>query len=455
MKRALEYAGNNHVKYLEELKKLLAIPSISSDPEYKEHMTNCAEFTVNLLKEAGIKDAAIHQTPGHPVVTGSWIGAPGKPTVLIYGHLDVQPVDPVDLWEKDPFTAHIKNDRLVARGSIDDKGQVFMHVKAVEAILKTVGKLPINVKFIFESEEEIASQNLPAFLRENKGLLDADVVVVSDTGMLAEGKPAITYGLKGLTYLEVELTGPNRDLHSGSFGGAVANPAEILARLLASVKDEDGRILIPGFYDKVIDLTDEEREVLAKVPHDDTQFMDDLGVDELWGEADYTTRERKGVRPTFEINGIWGGYTGTGAKTVLPSKAYVKISSRLVPDQDPDEIAELTEKFFVERTPKSVKVKLTRFHGGRPVVTSLDNPYIKAAERALEESFHHEVYFIREGGSIPIVADFKTILGLETILLGYGLPDGRTHSPNENLHLPTFYKGIESIIRCWYYFAER
>ncbi|MDP8240083.1 MAG: dipeptidase [Candidatus Hatepunaea meridiana] len=454
MQQALNFVKSNHQRYIEELKTFLTIPSISSDPERKQAMYDCAEHAVNLLKDAGIDNLKIHNTPGHPVVTGDWLHAPDAPTVLIYGHLDVQPVDPLDLWEKDPFVAHIQNDRLVARGTADDKGQLYMHVKALEAILKTDGKLPVNVKIILESEEEIGSVNLPAFLKANKEYLTTDIAVVSDSGMLAEGKPAITYGLKGLTYLEIELTGPNRDLHSGTFGGAVANPAEILARLLASVKDEKGRIQIPGFYDRIPDMTEEERARIARVPYNETEYMSSLGVEELWGEEPYTRRERTGARPTFEINGIWSGFTGVGAKTVLPSKAHAKFSMRLVPDQDPDEIMELVEKYFIEKAPKSVKVKFIRHHGGHPVVTPIDSKYMKAAEQALAESYNHEVYFLREGGSIPIVADFKKILGVDTLLLGFALPDARTHSPNENIHLPTFFTGIESLVRTWYYFVK-
>ncbi len=454
MQQALSFIRSSREKYIEELKDYLSIPSISSDPDRMDAMVDCADHTAALLKRAGMENVKVNKTAGHPVVTGDWLHVEDSPTVLIYGHFDVQPVDPLDLWEKDPFTAHIKNDRLIARGTADDKGQLFMHIKALEAILKTTGRLPINVRFVCEGEEEIGSPSLPGFLRSNRDQLKADIAVVSDSSMLDEGMPAITYGLRGLTYLEIELIGPNRDLHSGTYGGAVANPAEILARLLAEVKDEKGRIRIPGFYDRVVDLSDDERKLLAKAPHDDGKYMADLGVDELWGEAGYTTPERASARPTFEINGIWSGFTGTGAKTVLPSRAFAKISSRLVPNQDPDEIIELTEKFFVERAPKSVKVNLTRFHGGHPVVTALDSPYIKAAELALSESFKHEVYFIREGGSIPIVADFKTILGLDTLLLGFSLPDARTHSPNENIHLPTFFTGIESLVRTWFYFVK-
>jgi len=454
MEQTLNLVRSGHDRYLEELKAWLAIPSISSDPERKGAMEDCARYTAELLRQARIENVRVNPTAGHPVVTGDWLHTPGAPTVLIYGHFDVQPVDPLELWEKDPFEAHIKDERIVARGSADDKGQLYMHIKTVEAILQADGRLPVNVKFLCEGEEEIGSPSLGKFLEDNREYLSADIAVVSDSAMFAEGMPAITYGLKGLTYLEIELTGPNRDLHSGTFGGVVANPAEILARLLTQVKDENGRILIPGFYDKVVDLTEEERRLINCLPHNDAKYMADLGVDELWGEHGFTTLERAGARPTFEVNGIWSGFTGKGAKTVLPSKATAKVSSRLVPNQDPQEIMELTEKFFIERAPKSVKVKITRHHGGRPVVTPLESPYLKAAERALREAFNHEVYYLREGGSIPIVADFKTILGLDTLLLGYALPDARSHSPNENLHLPSFFTGIESLVRTFYYIGE-
>ncbi|NQT34328.1 dipeptidase [bacterium] len=454
MEQALNYLKENRDRYLDELKSLLTIPSISSDPEYTNAMVDCANHAADLLEKAGLENIKVHKTAGHPVVTADWLHAEGKPTILIYGHLDVQPVDPLDLWEHDPFEPHIKNERLIARGTADDKGQLFMHIKALEAILKTTGELPLNVKLILENEEEIASPSLPAFLRENKELLSADIVVVSDSGMWAEGMPEITYGLRGLTYLELEVTGPNRDLHSGTFGGAVANPAEILARMLASVKDEKGHIQIPGFYDKVLDLTDEERKLTAQVPYNEDTYKTDLGVNELWGEAGFSTIERTGARPTFEINGIWGGFTGTGAKTVLPAKAFAKVSMRLVPQQNPDEIADMVENYFREIAPGSVKVKVIRHAGGRPVVTPIDNAYMDATARALKDSFNHAPYFLREGGSIPIVAEFKSILGLDTILVGFALPDARTHSPNENLHLPTFYTGMESLVRMFYYFVE-
>ncbi len=446
MEQILNDIRNSKARYLEELTRFLAIPSISSDPENKNDVLLCAEHVSKMLVQSGLTNIKVTPTAGHPVVSGEWLQAPGKPTLLIYGHYDVQPVDPLDLWEKPPFEAHIKNNRLVARGSADDKGQVFMHLKAIEAVMTSKGKLPVNVKFIIEGEEEIGSPNLAGFLRDHKAEFDADVVIISDSQMYAENLPAITYGLRGLTYLEIEVTGPNRDLHSGSFGGTVANPAEILARMLASVKDENGHIQIPGFYDDVKDVPAVERALLGSVPFDEVAYREGLGVKELWGEEGYSPNERTWIRPTFEINGIWGGFTGVGAKTVLPSKASAKISSRLVPDQDPTKIVELTTRYFQSIAPKSVTVKVTNHHGGKPVVAPLKTPYVEAARKAFKASFHTDALFIREGGSIPIVADFKEILGLDTLLIGFALPDNRAHSPNENFHLPTMYTGIETLV---------
>ena len=454
MEQVLNYIRTQRERYLEELKAYLAIPSISSDPEYAGAVQEAAAHTAGLLEKAGLEWVEVHSTAGHPVVTGQWTGTAGRPTLLIYGHYDVQPVDPLELWERNPFEAHIRDERIIARGAADDKGQLFMHLKAVEAIHQTGNRLPVNLKFVLEGEEEIASPSLPEFLKSHRELLTADVALVSDSAMWAAGVPAITYGLRGLSYLEVELTGPNRDLHSGTYGGAVANPAEMLARLLAQVKDEKGRILMPGFYDKVKELSPQERELLSRVPFDEEQYKVGLGVAELWGEAPYSPLERVWIRPTFEVNGIWGGFTGKGAKTVLPAKASAKVSMRLVPDQNPDEIADIAERFLKARAPGSVQVKVTRFQGGRPVVTSIDNPYISAAARALKDAFGREPLFIREGGSIPIVADFKSILGLDTVLVGFSLPDARTHSPNENLHLPGFFTGIESLVRMLFYIGE-
>ena len=361
---------------------------------------------------------------------------------------------PLELWEHPPFEPHVKGDKLVARGATDDKGQLFMHIKAVEAILNQTGELPVNVKFLFEGEEEIGSPNLTEFLRDNKEALKADVVVVSDTDMWDAGIPAICYGLKGLTFLEIEMIGPNADLHSGEYGGAVANPAEIMARMLASVKDESGRIQIPGFYESVQEQSEKEKQLLGKIPWDEEAYMKRLGVEELWGEAPYSAMERAWLRPTFEINGIWSGFIGDGAKTVLPSKANAKISCRLVPDQEPEEIEEIVKKYFIENSPKSVKVNVQRFHGGKPFIVPLDNPYMGAAAKALNDTFEHELYYKRGGGSIPIVADFKEILGLDTLLVGFGLPDCKAHSPNEDFHIPTFHTGMEAIVRLMYNIGE-
>jgi len=454
METALKQVRANHSRYLDELKHYLAIPSISSDPERKADTAKCAAHTADLLRAAGITDVKVVPTAGHPVVFGQWAGAPGRPTVLLYGHYDVQPVDPIDLWEHDPFAPWVKNDRIIARGSSDDKGQIFIHIKALEAIHNATGGFPVNLKIIFEGEEEVGSPNLTPFLKQHKNELSADVALVSDTQMWAEMLPSVTFGLRGLSYLEIELTGPNRDLHSGTYGGVVANPAEIIARLVASAKDDHGRILIPGFYDRVQPITNTERAAISRIPFDETEYKQDLGVADLWGEAPYTPLERAWVRPTLEVNGIFGGFTGVGAKTVLPTKASAKISMRLVPDQDPGEIADLTENFFRQTAPQSVTVKVTRHHGGKPIVVNLNNPYIAAAARALRESYGNEPLFIREGGSIPIVADFKEILGLDTLLIGYALPDARTHSPNENLHLPTIFLGLESLVRMYHYLAE-
>lgn len=447
MDKIITYTDEQKQRYIDELKSYLAIPSISSNPDNKEAMMQCAEYTANLLRDAGVENVKVNETPGHPVVTGDWMHAQGKPTLLIYGHYDVQPVDPIELWEKDPFEAHIANDRIVARGSADDKGQVFMHFKAVEAFNKVAGELPVNVKFVVEGEEEIASPSLPGFLKANNDLLKSDVALISDTSMLGVDMPAITYGLRGMAYLEIEITGPNRDLHSGEYGGTVANPAEMLARLLAGVKDDQGRIQIPGFYDSVVEIGQVERNMLADVPFDEVKYKSDLGVDELWGELSFSPLERTWIRPTFEINGIWGGFTGVGAKTVLPAKAFAKVSMRLVPDQDPEEIADLVEDYLNKQIPRNVTIKIIRHAGGHPVVAPVDSPYISAARKALAESFKREPFMVRGGGSIPITAEFKRILGLDSLLVGFSLPDCRAHSPNENMHLPSFFTGIESLIR--------
>lgn len=450
---ACRYLTQHRSVHIEELTHWLTIPSVSSDPQCADEMVRCAEYTARLLTEAGMEQVEILPTRGHPLVTGQWLHAPGAPTVLIYGHYDVQPADPLELWETGPFEPHIKDDTIVARGATDDKGQVFMHIKAIQAMLKTSGSLPVNVKFLIEGEEEIASENLPMFLKEYGKRFEADIMVVSDTAMWDRDTPSITFGLRGLAYMEVECTGPDRDLHSGGFGGAVANPAEILARIIASIKDENGHIRIPGYYDQVREITDRERELLARIPYDEEKYKAGVGVKALWGEHDRTVLERVWSRPTVEVNGIWGGYTGPGAKTVLPAKAFAKISMRLVPDQDPVAITDMVADYFASQAPSSVTIKVNKLAGGKPFHTSVENPFMEVAAEALQETFGREPLFIRNGGSIPIVAELRDLLGLDTLLIGFALPGSRAHSPNENFHLPTAWKGTEAIIRMYAKFA--
>lgn len=451
---ACRYLTQHRSVHIEELTHWLTIPSVSSDPQCADEMVRCAEYTARLLTEAGMEQVEILPTRGHPLVTGQWLHAPGAPTVLIYGHYDVQPADPLELWETSPFEPHINDDTIVARGATDDKGQVFMHIKAIQAMLKTSGSLPVNVKFLIEGEEEIASENLPTFLKEYGKRFEADIMVVSDTAMWDRDTPSITFGLRGLAYMEVECTGPDRDLHSGGFGGAVANPAEILARIIASIKDENGHIRIPGYYDQVREITDRERELLARIPYDEEKYKAGVGVKALWGEHDRTVLERVWSRPTVEVNGIWGGYTGPGAKTVLPAKAFAKISMRLVPDQDPVAITDMVADYFASQAPSSVTIKVNKLAGGKPFHTSVENPFMEVAAEALQETFGREPLFIRNGGSIPIVAELRDLLGLDTLLIGFALPGSRAHSPNENFHLPTAWKGTEAIIRMYAKFAE-
>lgn len=454
MHKTLEYASSHSKQYIAELKDYLAIPSISSDPDYTDAMLKTAEFTKEQLLKAGCQIAEVHQTAGHPVVTGSWIVDESLPTVLVYGHYDVQPVDPIELWDKDPFKAHVRGNYIYARGAADDKGQILMHFKTLEAFKETSGKPPVNVKFLVEGEEEIASPSLPAFLRANRDLLSSDLILISDTSMWDIGKPAITYGLRGLAYLELFVTGPDRDLHSGEFGGAVANPAEVLARMISQVKDYKGRIVIPGFYDNVETVSDEERKALAQAPFDLAKYKQEQGVNDLWGEEGFSTVERTWIRPTFEVNGIWGGFTGVGAKTVLPSKAAAKVSCRLVPNQSPREIEDKLEDFFKSIAPPYITLEVKRHAGGNPVVAPIDTPYMQAALKGLEEAFDEKPLVLRGGGSIPIVADFKKILGLDSLLVGFCLPSARAHSPNENMHLPSFHTGIDSLIRIYSYLKD-
>jgi acetylornithine deacetylase/succinyl-diaminopimelate desuccinylase-like protein len=448
-----DYINENKQRFLDELLDLLRIPSVSADSSHKPDMMKCAEAVKENILKAGCDKAQVCPTAGHPIVYGEKIVDPSAPTVLVYGHYDVQPPDPLELWHSGPFEPVIKDGRIYARGACDDKGQMFMHIKALEVMNKT-GQLPCNFKIMIEGEEEVGSSNLGNFLKENKDRLKADIVLVSDTSMISMEHPSIETGLRGLAYMEVEVTGPDRDLHSGVYGGAVHNPLNALCKMIASMHDENNHITIPGFYDKIIDLTEEERKALNAAPFDLDEYKKDLGVDEVWGEKGYTTLERTGVRPTLDVNGIWGGYIGEGAKTVLPSKASAKISMRLVPNQNSDEISELFKKHFESIAPKSVKVKVTAHHGGEPVVTPTDGIAYKAASKAIQTSFGKDPIPTRGGGSIPIIALFESILGLKTVLMGFGLDNDNIHSPNEKYDLANYYKGIETIPYFHKYFAE-
>lgn len=448
-----DYQAQHKDRFLNELLELLRIPSVSADSRHNEDTKRCAEAVKQRLVDAGAEKVEVCPTPGHPIVYGEKIIDPALPTVLVYGHYDVQPPDPLDLWTSPPFEPVIKDGKIYARGSADDKGQFYMHVKAFETMLKT-NTLPCNIKFMIEGEEEVGSNNLGPFLKENKERLKADVVLISDSSMLSLEMPSLDTGLRGLAYMEVEVTGPNRDLHSGIYGGAVANPATILAQLIASMHDENNHITIPGFYDDVQVLSDADRAALNKVPFDEKEYKEDLGVDELWGEKGYSTIERTGIRPTLEVNGIWGGYTGEGAKTVLPSKANAKISMRLVPNQDWEKISDLFKAHFEKIAPKTVKVKVTAHHGGAPYVTPTDSQAFQAASKAIEATFGKEPYQLRGGGSIPIVALFEKTLGLKTVLMGFGLDSDNLHSPNEKYGLENFYKGIETIPYFHKFFTE-
>jgi len=432
-------------RYVEELMELLRIPSISTLTEHRPDMQRAAEWLRDRLLAAGVSSAEIHKTPGCPLVYAEHLEAgPDRPTVLVYGHYDVQPVDPLHLWETPPFEPDVRDGRLYARGAVDDKGQMYMHVKAVEAILLARGELPVNVKFLLEGEEELGSEHLDAFIEAHTDLLSCDVAVISDTGMFAEGLPSITYGLRGLTYIQVDVYGPSSDLHSGSYGGSVMNPAEAAARIVAGLKDANGRILVPGFYDRVLELTEQEREEFRALPFDEAEYVRDLGVSATYGETGFTTLERTWARPTLEINGVWGGFTGEGSKTVLPAEAHVKISCRLAPDQDPDEIRDLLTNYIHEIAPPGVRVEIVPMHGGKPAIVPLDHPAMSAASRAMERGFGKRPVFIREGGSIPVVATFAKALGAPTILMGVGLPGENAHAPNEWLLLDNFHNGIRS-----------
>jgi acetylornithine deacetylase/succinyl-diaminopimelate desuccinylase-like protein len=441
---ALEYSKENKDRFLDELFELLRIPSVSADSKFKGDVRNAANFLKEKLTAAGADKVQICETAGHPIVYAEKIISEELPTVLVYGHYDVQPADPYELWKTPPFEPTIRNEKIYARGACDDKGQMYMHIKAFESLNKT-NTLPCNVKFMIEGEEEIGSKNLEIFVRANTDLLKADVILISDTGIINNNTPSITVGLRGLSYLEVEVVGPNRDLHSGMYGGAVANPINVLCDMIASMKDDKGRITIPGFYDKVLELTKEERAAMAKAPFNLTDYKKALEIAEVSGEDGYTTLERVGIRPTLDVNGIWGGYIGEGAKTVLPSKAQAKISMRLVPHQVSEEITELFINHFQKIAPKSVKVSVKPHHGGAPAVVPTDSMAFRAAKGAFMEAWGKEPIPTRDGGSIPIVALFQQVLGLDSLLMGFGLDEDAIHSPNESYGLFNFYKGIDTI----------
>jgi acetylornithine deacetylase/succinyl-diaminopimelate desuccinylase-like protein len=442
MNDVLDFINVHRDRYVDELKQYLAIPSISALPEHAADVRRAAEWTADALRAAGMQNVRLVETPGQPVVYGDWLGAPGKPTILFYGHYDVQPVDPLELWTTPPFEATVRDGELYARGAADDKGQVFMHIKAVEAFMKLKGGLPVNMKFCIEGEEEVGSANLDNFVRDHKEELAADVVVISDSPMFDRGVPSICYGLRGLAYFQIDLRGTKSDLHSGSFGGAVANPAFVLAQILAQMKDRGGRVKIPGFYDDVRPLSDAEREEWKKLPFSETRYRKELEAPRLFGESGYSTLERVWARPTLEVNGLLSGFTGDGAKTVLPAVAMAKVSMRLVPDQSPDTVAELFEAYVKKLCPPTVTLTVTRMHGGKPWMTEFDNKYVRAAGRAIEQGFGQTPVFSREGGSIPVVSTFQEELGVPSVLFGVGLPDENAHAPDEKLDLGNFHNGV-------------
>lgn len=447
------YIEQNRQRFLDELFELLRFPSVSADPKYKGDVLDTADFVAKKLEEAGADQVEVCTTEGYPIVYGEKLIDPALPTVLVYGHYDVQPPDPIELWNTPPFEPALRDGKIFARGACDDKGQFYMHVKAFELMMQTK-TLPCNVKFMIEGEEEVGSDNLGKFVAQNKDRLKADVVLISDTSMISMENPSLETGLRGLAYMEVEVQGPNRDLHSGVYGGAVANPATILCQMIASLHDKNNHITIPGFYDDVIVLSENERNALNDAPFDLDEYKKDLSVDEVWGEEGYSTIERTGIRPTLEVNGIWGGYTGPGAKTVLPAKANAKISMRLVPGQDWRKISDLFKSHFEKIAPKSVKVNVIAHHGGTPYITPVDSLAFKAAYKAIEVSFGKEPVPTRGGGSIPIVALFEEELGIKTVLLGFGLDSDNLHSPNEKYDVFNYYKGIETIPLFYKYFAE-
>jgi acetylornithine deacetylase/succinyl-diaminopimelate desuccinylase-like protein len=450
MVQVQKYIAENKQRFLDELLEMLRIPSVSADPKYKTDVANTAALVAQSLEKAGCQKVEIYPTKGHPIVYGEHVIDASLPTVLVYGHYDVQPADPLDLWTSPPFEPVIKktdkhpDGAIFARGSCDDKGQMFMHVKAFEAMISQ-NALPCNVKFMIEGEEEVGSPNLGIFCAENAEKLACNVVLISDTSVIANDTPSITVGLRGLSYVEVEVTGANKDLHSGVYGGAVANPAQILCDMIAGLKDENKHITIPGFYDDVATVSDQERAAMNMAPFDRNKYMQDLGIEDTIGENGYTILEQTSIRPTLEVNGIWGGYIGEGAKTVLPAKAFAKISMRLVPNQKSDKITALFKNYFEKIAPKGVKVTVKPHHGGEAAVTPSDTPEYQAAAMAMKQSYGKEPIPVRGGGSIPIVALFEKVLGVKTVLMGFGLDSDDIHSPNEHYGLFNFYKGIETI----------
>jgi len=454
MKAWKEFQEANKDRFLTELLDLLRIPSVSAKSEHNGDMLACAQAVAKSLTDAGAQVATIYETEGHPIVYGEIIADPSFPTVLVYGHYDVQPADPLELWNSGPFDPTIIDGKIFARGACDDKGQFYMHVKALEMMTKT-NSMCTNIKFVIEGEEEIGSPNLATFVKANKDLLKANVILISDTAMISMDNPSIDIGVRGLSYIEIEVTGPNRDLHSGVYGGAVANPINILSKMIASCHDENNHITIPGFYDDVIESSAAERAKMAEAPFDEKEFMQDLGIANVWGEKGYSTNERTGIRPTLEVNGIWGGYTGEGAKTVLPSKAFAKISCRLVPNQSSKVITEKVLNYFRSIAPDNITVAAFEHHGGEPYITPIDSHEYQSAARAISTVFGKEPIPVRGGGSIPICSLFEQELGLKIVFMGFGLDSDNLHSPNEKYDIVNFYKGIETIPYFHQYFAEK
>jgi len=448
-----KYIEEHRDRFVQELFGLIRIPSISSEVDHKEDMARAAEYWRKSLREAGCDHVEVFPTEGNPIVYGEKIIGPDLPTILVYGHYDVMPVDPIELWESAPFRPEVRDGKIFARGADDDKGQAFMHAKAFELMVRT-GTLPCNVKFMIEGEEEVGSMHIGPFCTENKERLKADIILVSDTSMIGLDCPSITVGLRGLAYMQVEVTGPGHDLHSGIFGGAVANPANVLAKMIASLTDAEGKICIPGFYDDVLEVGVEERAEMAKAPFNEDVYKENIEVKSLFGETGYTAKERTGIRPTLDVNGFWSGYTGEGTKTILPSKAYAKISMRLVPNQDYRKISTLFENHFKTIAPDYVKVKVESLHGGQAYVSPIDTIGYQAASKAVETVLGKKPVPVRSGGSIPIIPQFEEILGIKSILLGFGLESDAIHSPNESYPLENYFKGIETIPYFYKYFTE-